>query len=130
MWDPKSPWADQRVRLAANYAHRPPGTERSGDAGRLAADRATLCRRPSSLRCPLSHIPTIPPRRSSLLAEAGYPNGFDAGDLYPWPPYFSAGEAITNYLQAVGIKTRLRTMERAAFYSALGSRSSKGCACA
>ena len=27
-----------------------------------------------------------------LLAEAGYPNGFDAGDLTPTPPYFDMGE--------------------------------------
>ncbi len=53
-----------------------------------------------------------------LLAEAGYPGGFDAGDLTPFPPYFSLAEAIGNYLQAVGIRTRVRTMERAAFLTA------------
>src|SRR5262249_48966923 len=46
------------------------------------------------------------------------PNGFDAGDLYPWPPYFSMGEALTSYLQAVGIRTKIRTMERAAMTAA------------
>ena len=39
-------------------------------------------------------------RAKRLLAEAGYPNGFDAGDLYPWPPYFSMGEALAGYLQS------------------------------
>src|SRR5204863_1695303 len=53
-----------------------------------------------------------------LLAEAGYPNGFDAGDFNPFPPYDSMGEAIIGNLQAVGIKTRLRTMERAAYFTA------------
>ena len=66
-----------------------------------------------------------------LLAEAGYPNGFDAGDLTPVPPYFASGEAIVGYLGAVGIKTRMRTMERAAFFAALGSKKLKGvCFCA
>lgn len=65
-----------------------------------------------------------------MLAEAGYPNGFDAGDLYPWPPYFATGEAVTSYLGAIGIRTRVRTMERAAFYAALGSKKLKGlCVC-
>ena len=59
-----------------------------------------------------------PARAKKLLADAGYPNGFDAGDLHPFPPYNSMGEAIVGYLQAVGIKSRLRTMERAAYFSA------------
>jgi peptide/nickel transport system substrate-binding protein len=53
-----------------------------------------------------------------LLAEAGFPNGFDAGDLTPFPPFFSLAEGLGNFLQAVGIKTRMRTMERAAFLTA------------
>ena len=74
--------------------------------------------------------PYDPVRAKQLLAEAGYPNGFDAGDLYPWPPYFSTGEAVGSYLAAVGIKTRIRTMERAAFYSALATKKLKGlCVC-
>src|SRR5262249_56789052 len=59
--------------------------------------------------------PYDPAQAKKLLADAGYPNGFDAGDLTPFPPYFSLGEAIGNYLQAVVIKTTLRTMEPAAF---------------
>ena len=48
------------------------------------------------------------------------------GDLNPWPPYFSTGEAVANYRAAVGIKTRIRTMERAAFYAALAAKKLKG----
>src|SRR5262249_43921427 len=40
------------------------------------------------------------------------------------------GEAITNDLQAVGIKTKVRTMERAAHWAALASKKLKGlCMC-
>jgi peptide/nickel transport system substrate-binding protein len=59
-----------------------------------------------------------PPKAKRLLAEAGYPNGFDAGDLYPWPPYDSMGEALAGYLQSVGIRTKIRSMERAAMLTA------------
>src|SRR5205823_14543557 len=59
-----------------------------------------------------------PQKAKQLLAEAGYPRGCDAGDLYPWPPYVSMGEALASYLQAVGIRTRIRTMERAAMTAA------------
>ena len=39
-------------------------------------------------------------------------------NLYPWPPYVSMGEALAWYLQAVGIRTKVRTMERAALTTA------------
>jgi len=59
-----------------------------------------------------------PARAKKLLAEAGFANGFDAGDFHPFPPYNSMGEAIVTQLGAVGIKSRMRTMERAAYFSA------------
>ena len=56
-----------------------------------------------------------PAKAKKLLAEAGYPNGFDAGDFTPFPPYNSMGEAIINNLQTVDIKSHMRTMERATY---------------
>src|SRR5947208_1160311 len=50
--------------------------------------------------------------------EAGYSKGFDAGDLTPIPGFWTAGEAVVNYLNAVGIRVKMRPMERAAFYAA------------
>ena len=67
-----------------------------------------------------------PARAKQLLAEAGYPSGFDAGEITPFPPFFSLGEALGGYLQAVGIKTRMRTMERAAFLTAWREHKIKG----
>ena len=129
MWDPKSPWADKRVRQAASYA-----IDRRGlsDAETVGASIPTGGMVPKSFDFALQMEPDPfnRVRAKQLLAEAGYPNGFDAGDLYPWPPYASTGEAVTNYLAAVGIKTRVRNMERAAFYAALESKKLKGlCVC-
>ena len=128
-WDPKSAWHDKRVRLAASLA-----IDRGGisQAETLGASRPTgnIVPRTFEFAIALEPHPYDPAKAKQLLAEAGYPNGFDAGDLHPWPPYFSTGEAIVSNLAAVGIKTRLRTMERAAFYSALASKKLKGiCIC-
>src|SRR5262249_15744090 len=129
MWDPRSPWADQRVRLAASLAI---DRKAISDAETLGASPPTGNVVPKSFEYALAlpPHPYHPTRAKRLLAGAGYPNGFDGGDLYPWPPYFSTGEAITVYLGAIGIKTRVRTMERAALYAALATKKLKGlCMC-
>ena len=79
---------------------------------------------------PLEPYPYDPARAKRLLAEAGYPSGFDAGELHQLPPYFSLGEAIVNYFQAVGIRIRMRPMERAAYFALIQSKKAKGvCVC-
>jgi len=129
MWEPKSPWADRRVRLAANYAI----DRRSlSEAETLGASKpaGSLVLRSFEFALPLEPYPHDPGKAKKLLAEAGYPNGFDAGELHPTPPYFSMGESIVGYLAAVGIKTRMRTMERATFVQAHLAKKLKGvCMC-
>ena len=129
-WDPKSPWHDKRVRLAANYA-----IDRAAlsEAETLGASPPTgdIVPRTFEFALPIEPYPYDPAKAKQLLAEAGYPNGFDAGELHQIPPYFSMGEAIINYLGAVGIKLKLRPMERAAFFSAWQTKQLRGlCVCA
>jgi peptide/nickel transport system substrate-binding protein len=128
-WDPKSPWHDRRVRLAANYAI---DRKSLNEAENLGASRLTggMVPRKFEFALTLEPYPYDPVKAKQLLAEAGYPNGFDAGDLYPYPPYFSMGESVAGNLAAVGIKTRLHSMERAAFQTAWLTKKLHGlCVC-
>jgi peptide/nickel transport system substrate-binding protein len=128
-WDPKSPWNDRRVRLAANHAI---DRRALSEAETLGASRPTgsMAPRTFEFTLPLEPYAYDPAKAKKLLAEAGYPNGFDGGDFYPYPPYFSAGESILGYFGAVGIRMKLRTMERAAFQAAWGGKKLHGiCLC-
>jgi peptide/nickel transport system substrate-binding protein len=124
-WDTKSPWHDPRVRLAANLAL---DKQTINEVERMGLSRLTGSIIPSTLDFTLRLEPFQydPARAKRLLAEAGYPNGFDAGDLTPLPPFTTFGEAVANYLGAVGIRTQMRTMERAAFFTALREKKLRG----
>ena len=124
-WDPKSPWHDKRVRQAASHAI---DRQAINQAETLGFSRLTGNFVPKIFQYALPVEPPAydPARAKKLLADAGYPNGFDGGDFHPFPPYFSMGEAIVGQLGAVGIKSRVRTMERAAYFTAWQEKRLKG----
>jgi peptide/nickel transport system substrate-binding protein len=128
-WDPKSPWSERRVRLAANHAV---DRKAIAEAETLGASRLTGSMVPRSFEFALA-LPAYeydPAKAKQLLADAGYPNGFDGGDFYPYPPYTATGEAIVANFGSVGIRMKVRTMERAAFQSAWLSKKLHGvCMC-
>ncbi len=115
-WDPKSPWRDQRVRQAAALAI---DRKAINDAETLGFSKVASSIIPAGydFYWPAPAIPFDPERARKLLAEAGYAGGFDAGEYTCDASYANIGEAIVNYLSAVGIRARLRPLERAAWLS-------------
>ena len=124
-WDQKSPWHDQRVRLAASLAIDRKTVNEAEQLG-FAGITGNIVPRAMEFAIPIDPHPYDPKRAKQLMVEAGYPNGFDGGDLTPQPPYFSMAEAVANYLGVIGIRTRVRTLERAAFLSSWGEKKLRG----
>ena len=112
--DPKSPWADRRVRLAANHAIDRQAINKAETLGFSKIMGSIIPTTFEFFWQPPVH-PYDPVRTKRLLTEAGYPNGFDAGDYYCDASYSNLGEAVVNYLKAAGIRTQMRPLERAAF---------------
>jgi peptide/nickel transport system substrate-binding protein len=124
-WDPKSPWHDRRVRLAVNHAI---DRQAMNQADALGFSKITWSIIPSSFEFywqpPGYSYDTA--RAKKLLAEAGYPNGFDAGDYFCDAAITFVGEPVVNYLAAASIRVRLRPIERAAFFKGWAEKKYKG----
>jgi peptide/nickel transport system substrate-binding protein len=117
-WDPKSPWADRRVRLAANHAIDRQAINQSLTLG---FSRITSSMIPQDFEFAW-HAPihAYDPRRAKQwLAEAGYPNGFDAGQISTDTSFAESAEPIAGYFAAIGIRATVRSLERAAFFNQL-----------
>jgi peptide/nickel transport system substrate-binding protein len=115
-WDPKSPWHDKRLRLAVNYALDRKAINEAACLG-YCPPAGVIVPRVMDFALQVEPPPYDPQKAKQLLAEAGYPNGLDAGELVPIPPFFTVAESTVNYLNAVGIRVKMRQMERATFYS-------------
>ena len=120
-WDPKSPWHDRRVRVAANHAF---DRRAINEAETLGLSRVTGSIIPASFEFywPPPAYSYDPDRARRLLTEAGYPNGFDAGEYFCDAGFASLGESVLNYFRAVGIRATLRPLERAAFVRGFSDR--------
>lgn len=124
-WDPKSVWADKRVRQAVNYALDRQAINEAACLG-FCPPTNVIVPRVMDYALQTEPLQYDPKKAKQLLKEAGYPDGFDAGEITPSPPFFTLGEAVVNYLNAVGIRVKMRTMERAAFLAAWREKKLRG----
>ena len=115
-WDPKSPWHDKRVRDAVNYALNRTAINQAACLG-FCPPAGVIVPRVMDYALQVEPAPYDPQKAKQLLAEAGFPKGFDAGEFAAIPGFPTVADAVVNDLNAVGIRVRLRPMERATFYA-------------
>jgi peptide/nickel transport system substrate-binding protein len=115
-WDEKSPWHDKRLRLAVNYA-----LDRKGISHAACLDfcppAGVIVPRVMDFALQTEPLPYDLNKAKQLVAEAGHPNGFDAGEFAAIPGFPTVQDAVVNDLNAAGIRVRLRHRERATFYA-------------
>jgi peptide/nickel transport system substrate-binding protein len=123
-WDPKSPWHDQKVRLAASLAIDRPTINQALTLGHSLLTGSII---PNNFEFFWQTPPAAfdPGGAKKLLADSGYPNGFDAGDYYCDSSYSNLAEVVLNNLQAVGIRAKLVPLERAAFFKSYADKKLK-----
>jgi len=107
-YNPNVPWADKRVRQALNYA-----IDREGIVKNIFHGQAT----PAAVSIPapewfdIPAYPYNPQKAKQLLAEAGYPNGFEMTlktfTTTPGAELPMIGEAVGMYWQAVGVNVKI-----------------------
>jgi ABC-type transport system substrate-binding protein len=124
-WDPKSPWHDPRLRLAANLALDRQQINEAACLG-FCPPAGVIVPRVMDFALQAAPPPHDPAKAKKLLADAGYPNGLDAGEFAAIPGFPTVAEAVVNELNAAGIRVRLRSMERAAFYGAWQEKKLRG----
>jgi len=124
-WDPKSPWHDRRMRLAVSHAL---DRRRINEAACLGfcPPAGVIVPRVMDFALQVEAPAYDPQLAKRLLAEAGYPSGLDAGEFVGIPGFPTVVESVVNYLNAVGIRVRMRPMERAAFYGAWREKKLRG----
>jgi peptide/nickel transport system substrate-binding protein len=115
-WDPKSPWHDRRLRLAVNHALNRQKINEAACLG-FCPPAGVIVPRVMDFALQVEPPAYDPQKAKGLLAEAGHPNGLDAGEFAPIPGFPTVAEATLNYLNAVGIRMKMRAMERATFYA-------------
>src|SRR5881396_1682021 len=104
-WDPRSPWHDKRARLAVNHAIDRKAINDAACLG-FCPPAGVIVPRVMDFALQVEPPAYDPKKARQLLAEAGYPNGLDAGEFAAIPGFATTAEAVVNYLNAVGVRVR------------------------
>jgi peptide/nickel transport system substrate-binding protein len=124
-WDEKSPWHDVRVRRAASLALDRKGINEVLTLGYSEITGNSIVPKGFDFYWQPPVPEYDPAKAKQLLGEAGFRNGFDAGEYFCDASYSNVGEIAVDNLLAVGIRSKLRPIERAAFIKEFSERKYK-----
>jgi len=106
--NPKSPFADVRIRQAAQYAIDTESIVKSVFMGEAEPANQWIYKAHWGYNPSVVGYPYNPTKAKKLLADAGYPNGFKTKILYRTNPQEDQTfTAVQGYLKAVGIDAEL-----------------------
>jgi ABC-type transport system substrate-binding protein len=137
-YDPNVPWAlpdaerARKVRLALNLAVDKQAIMQQilGGLGTAGGAWLTYPTDPWATEALLKPYPYDAAKAKALLAEAGYPKGFEVTmNLTAWPGrgYLpDVGEAVATYWEKLGIKVKRRPVDRAVFSADFRARAYAG----
>ncbi len=113
------PTEDPRVRRAMNYAVDRQAIINSLFEGRAQLSTGLMTESNLGYDQSIDPYPYDPERARELLAEAGYPDGFEMGFAAPAGAYTNfeqVVQAVQGYLSEVGIETSLEIMESGRYW--------------
>src|SRR5438093_3359387 len=137
-YDPKVPWAQpdaeraRKVRMALNLAVDKQAIVQRvlGGLGTVMGSWLMYPSDPWASDALKKPYPYDPAKAKALLAEAGYPNGFETTmNLTAWPGRGflpDVGEAVATYWEKIGVKVKRRPIDRAVFASDFRARAYSG----
>ena len=123
------PYNDVRVRQALNYAvdwDKIIKTVMAGYASRVPSFGSQIA---DGYDPALPPYPYDPEKAKQLLAEAGYPDGFETEFIGPVGWFLNdkqVAQAVAGYLEAVGVKSKLSLTDRGVFWSQYLNKEAKG----
>ncbi len=118
MEEPDNPFHDKRVRQAVSLALDRDFLAQAETAGMaIVTGNFIPPEKPGYVE---RDIPEFNLEKAKqLMADAGFPDGFELDAFTPFPPVFSLAQRIMDSLRDIGIKSTLNTTQRPVFLSML-----------